>query len=158
MAYSTPAEVRKALVPSSDGLVPDPPSHTAADMPDDQLLDAIAEADSTIDGYLGGRYATPVADVNGEVPHPLDYWSRTIAAYLASLTYRGSLDFPDTDPVARRYNAALNALVAVSKGQLTLSVPENLGPSSQTAVGTALNPYDGDLWQPGDFDIDWTHL
>ena len=151
--YSTPAMVRLALVPSGDGSLPNPASHTAADLTDAQLTDAIAEADALIDGYIGGYYAVPVTAVAGAIPHPVDLWSRTIAAYLASCTYRGSLDFADTDPIARRYKDVLQALKDVSAGRLRLQLPQNVGPNSATAAGAPYNPYAGDLWTPDDFSI-----
>lgn len=143
MPYSTPESVRLALVPSSKGLIPNPPSNTAADFEDEQLNDAIAEADSTIDSYIGGRYITPVA---GTAPHPIDYWSRNLAAYFATLTYRGSQDFADTDPIARRYLATMVTLGAVSKGTTTLNVPANAGDSSVSGAGQPVNQYDGNLF------------
>lgn len=153
MAYSTPAMVRQALVPTSDGSMPDPPSHTAADLSDQQLSDAISEADSIIDGYIGGHYAVPVAAVAGSAPSPLGYWSRTTAAYLATCTYRQSLDFADTDPVARRYNAVMSALKDVSTGKMVLQLPENVSENAASGAGTPINPYAGELWTPDDFSV-----
>lgn len=152
MAYSTPASVRKAIVPSSDGAVPNPLSHTAADLSDAELSDAIAEADSQIDGAIGGLYATPV-DITSGVPHPIDYWSRNIAAYVATLSYRGSQDFSDNDPIARRFKMTQDAMNMVATGKASLPLPRNLGGSSEAAPGTAINPYIGDLWTPDDFSL-----
>jgi phage gp36-like protein len=162
MPYSTPAMVRMALVPSSDGSLPDPPSNTGADLSDVQILDAIAEADSLIDGYIGKYYLVPVAAILagsdedgsvGAIPHPIDYWSRNIAAYNTTLSYRQGLDFEDTDPVARRYTTTINALIAVSKGTVTLQIPDNNTGNAGTGAGQALNPYVGDLWGPSDFSL-----
>lgn len=154
MGYSTPALVRKALVPTSDGSLPTSATNTAADLTDAQLTDAIAEADALIDGYIGGYYAVPVAnDSGGNVPHPLDFWSRNIAAYNATLAWRGSLDFADQDPVARRFKDTLDALTAVSKGQLRLQIPDNATGNSATEAGEPFNPYVGDLWTPDDFSL-----
>jgi phage gp36-like protein len=156
MAYSTPAMVRKALVPSSTGAVPNPPTHTAADLDDATLQDAIAEADAQIDAYLAGIYVTPVGDsaVPGVPPHPIDYWSRNIAAYNATLTYRGSQDFGDNDPVARRYKDTETALKAVEGGKLSLPLPRNAtGAGSTAGVSPAYNPYVGTLWTPDDFSV-----
>ena len=153
MAYSTPSLVRQALVPTGDGSLPNPASHTAADLSDAQLMDAIAEADALIDGYVGGYYAVPVGPVAGATPHPIDYWSRTVAAYLATCTFRGSMDFTDTDPIARRYKDVLQALKDVSAGRLRLQLPQNTGPNSATAAGAPYNPYVGELWTPDDFDL-----
>lgn len=155
MAYTTPAEVRLALLPSSDGSIPSPLSNTAADLTDAQMDDAIAEASATIDGYIGGFYAVPVADAGdpAATPHPIDFWARNIAAYLATLTYRQSMDFTDTDPIARRYKDTLGALQAVAAGKMKLQIPQNETGNSAVAVGDAFNPYVGDLWDPQDFSL-----
>lgn len=160
MSYSTPAQVRRALVPSSDGTQPTTPTNTAADLSDEQLQDSIDEADSTIDSYIGGFYAVPVTilDANGQptgsTPHPLDFWSRNIAAYAASLSYRQSQDFTDTDPVARRYKDTLASLQAVAAGRMKLQIPDNVSGNSAVGVGHAYNPYEGDLWDPTDFSLE----
>lgn len=155
MAYSTPEMVRKALVSSSDGTVPDTLTHTAADFSDAQISDAIAEADALIDGYLGGFYATPVAQSGTPlaIPHPVDYWSRNIAAYTATLTHRGSQDFSDQDPIYRRYVATMEALKAVSAGKMTLQIPTNTTATSGGMAGPAYNPYAGTLFTVDDFDV-----
>lgn len=159
MAYSTPAMVRKAVSPTSDGSEPDPAvqtPRTAADLSDTQLADAIAEADATIDSYIGSFYTVPVASVpdsqgNPTVPHPIDYWSRTLAAYNATSGLRGELDMDDANPVLRRYKDVMAALEAVSKGTLRLQIPDNTTSNSGTGAGAPYNPYVGDLWTPEDF-------
>lgn len=164
MAYSTPAMIRKALVPTSDGTQPTQPTRTAADLTDAQLVDAIAEADSDIDSYIGKFYAVPVALIIdgssgdgagvGAIPHPIDYWSRNIAAYNASLAVRGSQDFPETDPVARRYTATMTALRMVSLGQAKLQIPNNTSSNTGVGAGPAINPtYHGDLFDAKDFNL-----
>lgn len=157
MSYSTPALVRMALIPSSDGALPSPASNTAADLSDAQLQDAISEADAVIDGYIGGHYAVPVATViivsDPVTPHPIDFWSRNIAAYNATLSYRRSLDFPDTDPIARRYAATMTALKAVAAGQIKLQIPTNTSPHSVVGAGSVVNPYAGDLFGVSDFNL-----
>src|SRR4051812_7974795 len=153
MAYSTPAMVRKALVPTSDGTVSSTQSHTAADLSDQQLLDAIAEADALIDGYLTRFYVTPVATVGSPAvtPHPVDYWSRNLAAYNATLAFRGSQDFSDSDPVARRYTATIEALKAVSSGSVGLALPAQTGDYAGAGAGPPINPYIGDLFRADEF-------
>lgn len=164
--YSTVVLVRNAISPApggsewDDSQQPDPatPTNTAADLSNEQLTDAITEADSKIDSYIGGRYVTPVInDGSGvpyvSIPHPLDYWSRNIAAYLATLTYSKRQDFSDEDPIARRYNATILDLVAVRDGKAGLSVPENVTATSDAAVGTVVNQYYGQLFGPSDFDL-----
>lgn len=152
MAYSTAVMVRQALVPSSDG-TQTTGTGTAADLSDAQLADAISEADATIDAYIGGYYAVPVAQVSNATPHPIDFWSRNLAAYFATLAWRGSMDFTETDPVARRYKETMDALTAVMNGKLRLQLPENTSGNSAIEPGSALNPYVGDLWDPTDFSL-----
>lgn len=154
MAYSTPAQVRKALVPSSDGAVPVSSTHTAADLSDTQLIDAIVEADATIDGYLGRLYTVPVPLTTGvtpAVPHPVDYWSRNIAVYNATLAYRGSQDISDQDPVVRRYTATMQALQAVGAGTTSIEVPRNRTDTAASGAAPAYNPNVGDLFGPDDW-------
>lgn len=152
MAYSTPAQVRQALVATSDGSLPAQPTHTAADYTDEQLTDSITQADALIDGYIGGFYATPVT----EPGEPLAFWSRTIAAYLATLTFKGSLDLSDSDPVVRRYQIVLTNLKDVAAGRMKLNFPGNDGPSKVAGVGQVVNPDTGpyELFPASDFDID----
>lgn len=158
MAYSTPQEVRLALIPTGDGSQPTAATHTAADLSDAQIADAISEADALINGYIGGFYTVPVAAVDPAAqtlvyPSPLTYWSRTIAAYLATCTYRGSQDFADTDPVARRFKDVMSSLIDVSKGMMKLQLPQNVSGNSASAVGQPVNPYIGDLFTPDDFSL-----
>lgn len=158
MAYSTPAMVRQAADPTSDGTEPDPlPARpkTAADLSDAKLTDIITEADSTIDSYIGGFYATPVAAAGSPAaaPAPLPYWSRTIAVYLASSELRGELNLDDSNPILRRYKDVMAALQDVSRGLLKLSVPGNVSGSGNSGAGAPYNPYVGDLWTPDDFGV-----
>lgn len=153
--YTVVSEVRLALVPSSDGAIPATPSNTAADLVDTQLQDAINEAASQIDSYIGRFYAVPVAAVGNPaaIPHPIDFWCRNIAAYNATLTYRGSQDFSDDDPIARRWKATMDALSLVATGKVALQIPDNTSEHSASGVGPAYNPYIGDLWTPDDFSL-----
>lgn len=166
MSYSTVVEVRNALSPAPDGSpwedgdAPDSnnPTGTAADLSNDQLQDAIAEADALIDTYIGALYVAPVVnDFTGTpylvTPHPLDYWSRNIAAYNASLTFRMSQDFTDQDPVARRWLATMAALTLVMKNQLILNIPGNVSDSAGEGAGSPVNPYYGTMFEPDDFSL-----
>jgi len=162
MGYSTVKMVRLALSPG-DGNVTDEdnPSGTAADLDDKQLADAIAEADAQIDSYIGARYATPVGAVTVDeshpsgFPHPIDYWSRNIAAYNATLTNRGSQDFTDNDPVARRWKATMDQLNAVQSGTATLPIPpvDSSSPGAGAGAGEPINAYSGNLFTADNFDL-----
>src|SRR4051794_29296313 len=115
MGYSTVAEVRSALTPAPNLTTG---RGSAAELTDEQIADAIAEADSRIDSYIGGRYVTPVAPLDPNA-NPLTYsnviafLSRDLAAYLATLTYRGNQDLTDNNPVYRRFADAMSLLIAV---------------------------------------------
>lgn len=154
MPYSTPAMVRLAASPSSDGEPSLELTHTAADLTDEQLLDTIAEADALIDSYLVAYYTTPVVLTSeGKAPHPIDFWSRDIALYMATLIHRGTLDFSDQDPVARRRSYVMDSLNAVAAGKMRLSLPNNTSSSAGVGAGHPLNPYVGDMWTPDDFNL-----
>lgn len=156
MPYSTPADVRTAVAsPLNPDDEPITTTHTAADLPNTTLLDAIAEADATIDEYLSGGYVTPVAEVDSLTPHPVDYWSRNIAAYLATLTHRKSKDIGDNDPIVRRYTATMGALTAIRDRKAFIKLPEiDAGTGSGAeGAGLALNQYTGLLFVASDFDL-----
>lgn len=143
--------VRLALAPRLDDGSPVPPTaltHTGADLTDEQLSDEIAEADSEIDGYLAGRYVTPVAvvDVNNPdslPPNPISYWSRNIAAYKATLTYKRNQPVETTNPVYLRYQMTMQALLAASNGSMILDIPSDSGDVTTVTSGGAVNVQPG---------------
>lgn len=155
MAYSQPNDIRNALAPGPwpyTGGGSAPKTGTAADLGDPQLVDAISEADAQIDLMLNRRYATPVADT--DVPNLVRWWSRDIAAYYATLTYRKGRDLTAQDPVALRYNSAIVALTAVRDGKNLLNLPEPTSAAGDTGsvsgASAPINPYNGTLFGPCD--------
>lgn len=171
MSYSTVIEVRNALSPSPDGDPwedgdqpdDDSPTNTAADLTNDQLADAIAEADATIDSYIGALYVVPVVvDASGNplTPPivPLAYWSRNLAAYFATLVFRKSQDFTDQDPVARRYTNTMATLLLVSQSKIQLPFPTNTTDTAAEGAGSPINVYGGsDMFQRRDFSLTYSH-
>ena len=159
MTYCTVAQLRQALAPGSlTDLAnpPTPPSRTAADLSNEQLQSEIDEAASIVESGLSGLYVTPVANdpSTGSVPHPVDFWVRNIAAYLATCTFRKSQDFSDNDPVARRYNLTMARLSAVTKGTESLNIPTTVGSDSAAQGASApVNAYSGNLFAAEDFNI-----
>lgn len=144
--YSTVPDVRDALTPG--GVSDD--SGTASGLRDGQISDAIREADAVIDTYIGGRYATPVAGALSGDFEPLRSWSRNIATYNATLTYRKGLELAERHPVQLRCSATMDQLKKVADGSLTLPIPgapEDQAPGDATVV----NQYSGTLFWPGDF-------
>lgn len=158
MPYSTPAMVRNAVAPG-DWLA-DPPqtpggTGTAADMSDDQLADEIAEADTQINVALSPYYTVPVAPlIGGGTPHPIDYWSRNIAAYNATLTNNRNLPLDPNSPVALRYKQTLAALAGLANGTTAPGIPPVNPDTGGGGAGAPLNPYEGNLFDQSDFQLE----
>lgn len=152
MGYSSPDQVRSALSPTyEEGTI----TNTAADMDDPHIEEAINSADERINSYIGERYITPVAPLPDPPLYPdgLVFLSRDIACYFATLTWRKSKDLTNDDPVARRYVDAMALLTLIARGQASLPVPPNTGPTGNAGAGTPENPYTGDLFSDRDFDL-----
>lgn len=131
--YSTAAEVRLTLAPllPGDVLRDGPESLT-----DDQITDAIREADGRIDGYLAARYATPVQPLtDGTVPPQINSWSRDLAAWRLVLTAFKLRPVDPNSPAALRYNAAMSDLTAVQKGTYVLTLPAASAPDDSGSPG-----------------------
>lgn len=165
MSYSTIAEVKLALAPFDAPT----PTNSAADLPDDQIQDAIDQADSIIDSMIGGFYVVPVASTGSEIivtdpptdetilifPHPIDWFSRDVAAYLATLSYMERQDITATDPIQLRYNIAWGLLVKIQAGKATLQIPAlpSGDPGAMAGAGSPINTYPGKLFEPSDWDL-----
>jgi phage gp36-like protein len=78
---------------------------------------AIAEVDGTVDGYLGRRYALPLASV----PTVLAGWARSMVRYKLH-PHRGSTE--QTDPVVRDYRDAIKFLTLVADGKFSLGIAD----------------------------------
>lgn len=149
--YSTPDEVRLALAPSPMGA--QPAQDTAAALSDEQLADAIRQADSRIDGYLAGRYAVPVAPVGSPpvVPGLVAGWSRDLAAYGATLTLYRNRPVEATNTAYLRYLDVMRDLAAVQKGQMILSLPQATSDDGSGGYAGVVNTQPPDLFGAVDF-------
>lgn len=139
MPYSTASDIIKLL-----------PEITLMQLTDDEGLntvnqgrvgEAIAQADSEIDSYCGGRYKVPFATV-----HPIvKKISVDIAVY--NLYSRRSEEIPKTRD--DRYKNAIRQLELISKGSISIGVdPEPAGPtnsSSSVQVRSNDRVFSGDL-------------
>lgn len=147
--YSSPADVRNALTPG--GLGTD--TTTAASFDDAQLEDAIKEADGVIDTYIFSQFSIPT-DPDATPPdsvaiYPVRAWSRDIAGYLATLTYRKSNDVEVDDPPRLRYLYVMDILEKISEGKLKPNLPPPTGDNEpQGAFVYNLLPYK--LFTPAD--------
>jgi len=141
--YCSVQDVRIAL--AADGL--NDGTNTAADMSDNTLTDAITEASAVVDSYVGGPYSD-----TDTVPSMVVYWTRDIAAFLATLTWRKSKDLTVMDPVYLRYQLTLDRLMGIATG--TTAMPSDQLPTSDPYAGTVINPMgDWTLFNWWDFDL-----
>lgn len=161
--YCTATDVRNALNPGGAGQAG---GGTAASLDDTAINDAISEADGTIDTYLrtGTRYAVPTETAQqdpGTGPvtvtvaiKPVRFWSRNIAAYLATLTFRRGKDLPADDPVRLRYTDTMTLLTAIrdGKGEAPLPAPDSSSGGTSGEVFAA-NAYDQPLFGASDFGL-----
>lgn len=164
--YCTVRDVRLALTPSAD----ENGKETAASLPDWQIEDAIGEAEGWVNTYLMTRYTIPTVEVTENPPEddpdagPITYniapspvrgWTRDIAAFLATLTFRKSKDLTEDDPVRLRYMMVLSALEAIRDHKMNL--PGASFPPAETdenAQGVHVeNLYEGKLFSPDDFGL-----
>lgn len=113
MSYSTKEQVRLALARDLGNV-----AGTAASLEDVAVADAIAEADSRIDGRLGQLYLVPFAD---PAPALVQTISRDLAAFLCDLTFREVRDYnSQLNPVYIRYQEALALLKEIAEGKVSL--------------------------------------
>lgn len=143
MPYTSVDDLRLALSP---GGVQD--KATASDLSEDELADAIGEAQAEVDARLGARYTVPYAD--GQVPPLVAQLTRDVAAYGATLTHRRFQPLAQDHPVRLRYDKAQALLVQLARGTATIPDAEVVASTTDVAVA---NPYEGDLFVLQDFDL-----
>jgi phage gp36-like protein len=137
--YVSPAELRASLARD-----PQHPEGTAADLGDPHLQWAIDAAQGQVDSRLQVRYPTPFGE---PVPPLVKSITTAIAGYLADLGYRQSVDSNSQDPVAKRYQWAIDMLSRLVNGSASL-------PGVATSVGAfPVNPYEGELFGLEHFDL-----
>lgn len=144
MSYVTPTQVRQILSPDTD---PTQDTSSAASMSDDELQEAIDEAQAEVDAKLAARYDVPFTDV----PPLVEKLTRDIAAWLATLTFRRGDPIDPNDPVALRYSRAQGNLTSAQAGKTELVA--TAGPLSESDDPEVINPFDGTLFEPDDFSL-----
>ncbi len=85
------------------------------------LAQAIADACAEMNGYIGSRYALPLATI----PETLKPFSCDIARYKL-------YDEQATEHVTERYNSAIKFLLSVSKGHISLGVDSDGAKATST--------------------------
>lgn len=137
---------------------------TASMLQDDQIEDAIHEADSIINTYVATGYAVPVVDIEVVTPGeggaadttatisvgkgPFRWWSRDIAAYLTTLTYRRNKDITEDDPIRLRFALVMRMLEGIKSGDTTIPVDDNENPGSSEQDVFPYPYYEGQLFDP----------
>lgn len=102
---------------------------------DQPVIDAaLTHADNMIDGYVGVRYAVPLASV----PDLVRTWAVSIARYM--LHRNGAPDHVGAD-----YKEAVAALKDVARGQIALPVAVGADPLS-TASGTIMSDHPAEVF------------
>lgn len=137
--YATPDDLRIALTRD-----PQHPEGTAAELSDEALQQAIDAAQVTIDSRLAVRYAVPFT---APLPPEIGPIAIAIAAYLADLQYRQSVNTEAQDPVARRYQWATDLLSKLANGAASLSL------TASSAGVFPVGPYEGQLFGLREFDL-----
>ena len=145
-AYATVTDVRLAVARD-----PSKPNSTA-ELSDDQLGEAIENAQSQVDGYLRGRYTVPFLD---PVPALAKSLVIDIAAYLAGLNWYQETELLGTDPLALRYARAIALLKDISMGDIDLDTGDGGGPAPDSAggMGSPINQYSGSMFGMSDFGL-----
>lgn len=148
MGYATVEQVQLAVA-RNQALVRGGP----ANLDQDQLELALSQAQAEIDGRLRPRYVVPFTSV----PALVNSLTIDIAAYLVSLTYHQNREFPDTDPLVRRYKRACCLLDDISMGSVVLDTDGAEKTATSTAwFGTPVDPSGGG-WLSCEFaeDVPW---
>lgn len=147
--YCTAADVRLALAPLSDYN----DVATAAKLTDPQIEDAISEAEGIVDSYTSARYTIPLV---GTIPSPITApapvrgLTRSVAAYLAALTFRKNKDLTEDDPIRLRYGVALGVLTSIRDRKANLDEEVFLPVDDESQGVTVVNLYEGTLFTMAD--------
>lgn len=106
----------------------DPAEVAAADEALGRIQDAVAEAESVIDGYLVRRgYPLPLSPA----PPLVTGWARSIARYLL---HKDRISDDRTDPIARDYRDALKFLALTADGKFSLGAEDPVVAGGDTDV------------------------
>lgn len=95
------------------------------------LTSALTRASSEVDGYLAGRYQTPLPNPQAEL----------VGMVCDIARYRlcgGAVNL--TDEITERYNAAIKYLERAAKGLVTLGSPGGADPGPENSVQMVTQP------------------
>lgn len=152
--FASVQDVRNALAP---GVTAREDPATAGSLNEDQIIDAIREADAKVLMHVGNRYTVDQdpSDITVAIA-PFRWWSRNIAAYLATLSHRRSKPVDENDPTRLRYVETMAELVAVRDGSVDIPGATPID-SGDTADGVFVyNQYEGRLFAPEDLGLGYS--
>lgn len=130
-SYTTPDQV-KDILRLRNAVVPDSVRIPVDDLNVTVIDTQITDAAGTVDLYCSGK-TVPAAFLTSA--------TNAIAAWSLVLTYLGSVDLQDQDPVIRRYNSAMSSLEDVGTGRINpVSDPPSTGDGDEFGAGGIFNP------------------
>lgn len=152
--YCATGQVRDRLSPGGNA------SGMASDaLTDEQIEQAVAKGDATIDACLLARYTIPADgtwtppspedadEITGLAIEPVQQWSVSLGTYFATLSYRRGLDLTADDPVRLEYTHTMGLLIAIRDGKGSAQLPPvGGGDAGAGSDATVVNLYDGVLW------------
>lgn len=160
--YCTVSDVKAALTPGASEATS--AEATAVNLPNWQIEDAIAEATGTVRLYVAGRYTVPEPDTEiteyplsdpptqttvALAPYPVRGWTRNVAAYLLTLTFKRNQDLKKDDPIRLRHIMTMGQLEAVRNR--SLDIPGFVIVDSDDQGVHVENLYQGQLFSLEDF-------
>lgn len=113
--YCLPSDVREAVGGTDAG------TGTCAELPDDQLNAAIAQASTKVSSYCGTSWVTDVNNPVMSVPDLVVQLTIALAVFYGTLTYRKGKDLSAYDPVFLLYQDAVKTLTAIASGQIEVA-------------------------------------
>ena len=145
--YTTVDDLRRALAPG--GI--DTHNATAATLPDEELADAIFEAEQIVDARLSDRYSVPF----DPVPTLVAQIVRDFAAFKVTLVHRRGNPMDARDPIWLRYVEAKELLGQIAKGEVDLIGADgsDIGTDAGGGTATLVNQYDPALFGMSDFGL-----
>lgn len=116
-SYTDVEEVRRVLAPE---VTASGSGESAAELSDEDINNSIERISARINTFLARQYRLPLPE---PVPDVLRDIATDIVAYDITLSFYGSVDISDDDPVIRRYRDARGMLGQLSTGLLVLDLP-----------------------------------
>jgi hypothetical protein len=130
--YCLPSDIRSNVAGTDDG------SGTCAQLTDEQLNLAIAQASAKVSAYVGTDFEVDAADPVVVVPELVFTIAVQLATFYATLTYRKGKDLSQFDPVMLGYNDGIATLKDIVTGLIEVAPTAPADPVY--APGHVINP------------------